>query len=227
MAGLERWKARHADGLAAAERPTCWWTRCAGAARSGTGSGSTCSTSPRPSARRRSRWKWTTTPGPGCGPSLSRRPPSPGCAGRPCSSRRSRPRGGPRSRSVPSGGPRASWRAAPGVRPEPDGQAGRVGGAERGGLGHHRAADRHAQDVGLELHGQVVGGHAAVDLEHVEADAGVLGHGLDHVAGLVAIASSVARARCALVLKRDRPTITPRASERQYGANRPEKAGTK
>src|SRR6185503_4673804 len=29
--------------------------------------------------------------------------------------------------------------------------------------------------------------------------------------------SRVALARCALVLKRDRPTIAPRASERQYG----------
>ena len=29
------------------------------------------------------------------------------------------------------------------------------------------------------------------------------------------------------MLKRDSPTIAPRASERQYGANRPEKAGTK
>ena len=41
------------------------------------------------------------------------------------------------------------------------------------------------------------------------------------------IASRVARARCALVLNRDRPTIAPRASLRQYGANRPENAGTK
>ena len=42
-----------------------------------------------------------------------------------------------------------------------------------------------------------------------------------------AVASSTARARCALVTYRVRPAITPRASERQYGANRPEKAGTK
>ncbi|SHX74739.1 Uncharacterised protein [Mycobacteroides abscessus subsp. abscessus] len=41
------------------------------------------------------------------------------------------------------------------------------------------------------------------------------------------MASSVARARCALVLNRDRPTMAPRASDRQYGANSPEKAGTK
>ena len=41
------------------------------------------------------------------------------------------------------------------------------------------------------------------------------------------MASSAARARCALVLNRDRPTIAPRASDLQYGANRPENAGTK
>ena len=41
------------------------------------------------------------------------------------------------------------------------------------------------------------------------------------------IASSVARARCAFVLNRESPTIAPRASERQYGANNPENAGTK
>ncbi len=42
-----------------------------------------------------------------------------------------------------------------------------------------------------------------------------------------AVASSTARARWPLVTYRVRPAITPRASERQYGANRPEKAGTK
>ena len=42
-----------------------------------------------------------------------------------------------------------------------------------------------------------------------------------------AVASRTARAMCALVTYRVRPAITPRASERQYGANRPEKAGTK
>jgi len=32
---------------------------------------------------------------------------------------------------------------------------------------------------------------------------------------------------CASVLNLDRPTIAPRASDRQYGANNPENAGTK
>src|ERR1700683_792669 len=51
-----------------------------------------------------------------------------------------------------------------GVPPEPAGQAGRVGGAEGGGLRDDRAADRNAEDVGLQLHGQVVGGYSAVYL---------------------------------------------------------------
>jgi hypothetical protein len=34
------------------------------------------------------------------------------------------------------------------------------------------------EDVGLHLHAQVVGGHAAVDLEHLEVTPGVLGHRL-------------------------------------------------
>ena len=42
-----------------------------------------------------------------------------------------------------------------------------------------------------------------------------------------AVDSSTARARWPLLTNRVRPTIAPRASDRQYGANRPENAGTK
>ncbi len=41
-----------------------------------------------------------------------------------------------------------------------------------------------------------------------------------------AVASRAARAMWLLLTKRVRPTMAPRASERQYGANRPENAGT-
>ena len=51
------------------------------------------------------------------------------------------------------------------VLPESDREAGRVGRAEGRGLGHHRAHDRNAQDVGLELHEGVIHHHAAVDLQ--------------------------------------------------------------
>ena len=42
-----------------------------------------------------------------------------------------------------------------------------------------------------------------------------------------AVASSAARARWPRLTKRVSPTIAPRASGRQYGANSPENAGTK
>ena len=41
------------------------------------------------------------------------------------------------------------------------------------------------------------------------------------------MASSAALAKCALVAARVNPTMTPRASLRQYGAKSPENAGTK
>src|SRR5215211_7763163 len=48
------------------------------------------------------------------------------------------------------------------LRPESGRQAGRVGGAERRRLRHLRADHRHAEQVGLELHEQLVLDHAAV-----------------------------------------------------------------
>ncbi len=67
---------------------------------------------------------------------------------------------------------------------------------------------------------------AAVDLELREVHAGVRVHGVQHITrlegdGLERCASDVVLVRVAV-----RPTIAPRASGRQYGANRPENAGT-
>jgi hypothetical protein len=45
--------------------------------------------------------------------------------------------------------------------------------AERRRLGNDRTDDGDAEHVGLELHQHIVDGRAAVDLEHVERDAGV------------------------------------------------------
>src|SRR5450759_3433962 len=73
-----------------------------------------------------------------------------------------------------------------GVRPEARGQASGVGGAERGGLGHDGTADRDAQNVGLQLHAQVVRGDPAVDLQYLQVHTGVLLHGLADIAALVA-----------------------------------------
>src|ERR1022692_211260 len=73
-----------------------------------------------------------------------------------------------------------------GVRPETGGQARGIGGAERGGLGHDGPADRDAEDVGLQLHAQVVRGDPAVDLQHLQVHAGVLLHRVADIAALVA-----------------------------------------
>ena len=72
-------------------------------------------------------------------------------------------------RGVHSAARRQLARSVVGVRPEADGEAGGVGGAEAGGLGDHRAHHGCVQDVGEGLHQQVVGGHAAVDLERGRA----------------------------------------------------------
>src|SRR5689334_792649 len=69
--------------------------------------------------------------------------------------------------------------------PEIDGKAGEVGRPERSRLQHLGAHDGHAQDVGLELHEQIVGGSAAVDAQLREALAGVLLHGVEHLRALV------------------------------------------
>src|SRR5262249_1195036 len=68
--------------------------------------------------------------------------------------------------------------------PEPDGEAGRVCGAQRGRLGDARAHYGYAEDVRLELHEQFVAHHAAVDLERRRREAAVGVHRVDHLAGL-------------------------------------------
>ena len=67
---------------------------------------------------------------------------------------------------------------------KPDRQAGRVGRAQRGRLGHRGPDDGHAEEVGLELHEQVVrapcrrrpsaaaSGHAGVGLHRLDAPRG-------------------------------------------------------
>ena len=70
------------------------------------------------------------------------------------------------------------------LRPEADRQAGGVGRAEGRRLGDLRPDDRHAQDVGLELHQHLVEHHAAVDLEGRQRDAGVGVHRVEDLAGL-------------------------------------------
>ncbi len=119
---------------------------------------------------------------------ITRRRPSRGCAARPSASPRSRRRAAPRSTRASSACPPASWlRRSSGFSPEPDGQPGGVGRAQRGGLRRRPGlTDVDAEHVGLDLHAQVVGGDAAVDLQHLQVYAGVGLHRVDDVAALVA-----------------------------------------
>src|SRR5665213_2572658 len=70
------------------------------------------------------------------------------------------------------------------VRPETDRESGGVGGAERYRLGDDRPHHGHTEDVGEELHQEVVGSHAAVGFECGQLDARVGVHGIDDLAGL-------------------------------------------
>ena len=100
----------------------------------------------------------------------------------------------------PLGGPAPVGAQRVGVRPEADGEAGGVGGAEAGGLGDHRAHHGCVQDVGEGLHQQVVGGHAAVDLERGRARRRSPWSWRRLISRVCqAVASSTARAMCALV----------------------------
>ena len=54
------------------------------------------------------------------------------------------------------------------VLPEADGEPGEIGGAERGGFRDARPHHRHAEEVGLELHQQIVGARAAVHAQFLE-----------------------------------------------------------
>src|SRR5690606_13498836 len=69
--------------------------------------------------------------------------------------------------------------------PEAGRQTSQVGGAQRGGFLHARAFDPGAEQVGLELHEEVVGHRAAVHPQRAQLLAGVLLHGIQNVAGLV------------------------------------------
>ena len=107
--------------------------------------------------------------------------------GRPGSAPRPAPLGF-RRRATPAGPiagdlPRrpASGRHLVGAGPHPLGQPGQVGGPQRGGLGHRRSAQRHAEEVGLELAQDVHDRGAAVDPQLGDRGAAGRLHGLDHV----------------------------------------------
>ena len=111
--------------------------------------------------------------------------------------------------------------------PEADRQAGQERGAEGGGLDDLGPDDRHAEDVGLELHQQVVGRGAAVHAQLAEGDARVCLHHVEHVGDLEGDALERGAREVRLVVPRVMPAIRPRAYWSQCGAPRPAKAGTR
>ncbi len=68
--------------------------------------------------------------------------------------------------------------------PETDGETGKVGGAEGGGFEHRGSNNGNAEEVGLELQHEVVGGGSAVDPELGDRIAGFRLHGVKDVADL-------------------------------------------
>jgi hypothetical protein len=73
------------------------------------------------------------------------------------------------------------------------------------------AGERDAEEVGLELHEEVVGRGAAVDPRRAQRGAGVGRHREQRSEICRAMPSSAARARWARVVPRVRPVIRPRA----------------
>src|SRR5215213_3758973 len=70
------------------------------------------------------------------------------------------------------------------LRPEPDGEAGRVGRPERRRLRDFRPNHRNTEDVRLELHQQLVVDHPAVNLEGRQLDTRIGVHRVEHFARL-------------------------------------------
>ena len=69
--------------------------------------------------------------------------------------------------------------------PEAARQARQVGRAQRSGFAHLRALNLSTEDVGLELHQEVVRHGTAVDAQGFQSFAGILLHSIEYVAGLV------------------------------------------
>jgi hypothetical protein len=68
--------------------------------------------------------------------------------------------------------------------PEADGKTGEVSGSEGGGFEHGGPCDGKAEEVGLELEQQVIGGGTAIDAELGDGVSGFRLHGFDYVADL-------------------------------------------
>ena len=70
--------------------------------------------------------------------------------------------------------------------PETNGETGEVGGTKSGGLSDFRALNSDTEDIGLELHEQVVDNSTAVNAQGLQTHAAIGFHCLKYIAGLVA-----------------------------------------
>src|SRR6202035_735726 len=70
--------------------------------------------------------------------------------------------------------------------PEAYGDTCEIGGTKSCGLRHLWSLDSDAEDIGLELHEQVIDDRAAVHAQRLQVDATVGFHGLEYIASLVA-----------------------------------------
>ena len=133
----------------------------------------------------------------------------------------------PRSTTATTAGSPANWPA--GHRDPPRSRSParrRVRRPERRRLGHHRAHHVDAQHIGLDLHAQLVERHRR-RRRHTEVHTGVGLHRIDHIAALVADRLQRRRGHVRIGIEARQPDDRPAASDRQYGANSPENAGTK
>ena len=98
--------------------------------------------------------------------------------------------------------------------------------AERRRLDERGPHDLAAEHVGLELHQQIVGRGAAVDLERAQRHARVALHRAEQIGDLQRDALEHRARQVRRVVPRVSPVMMPRASGRQCGAPSPASAGT-
>src|SRR5215475_7005868 len=69
--------------------------------------------------------------------------------------------------------------------PDPGPYTSQIRGAETGGLDHRGTKHVGVENVGLELTEEIIGRRTTVDPERLDAEVGLVGHGVQHVAALI------------------------------------------
>jgi hypothetical protein len=70
--------------------------------------------------------------------------------------------------------------------PEANSQPGQVSGPKRSRFGYFWSLDGYTENVGLELHEQVIDDGPAINTQCLEIDTTISRHGFQHISGLVA-----------------------------------------